>query len=109
MRPTDLNPLFAPLTGLAGVGPRTGKAMEKLAGDKVLDLVWHLPSGIIDRRFAPKLAEAAPGMVATLTLRVGPHRPPRVPRLPYTSFQWTKVHGRCCNKDEQRLSLSRQL
>ncbi len=83
MRPTSLNPLFAPLTGLPGVGPRTGQAMARLAGDKVLDLVWHLPSGLIDRRFSPKLAEAVPGVVATLTLKVGPHQPPRIPRLPY--------------------------
>jgi len=83
MRPSSLNPLFAPLTGLPGVGPRIGQAMAKLVGDKVLDLVWHLPSGIIDRRFAPRLAEAVPGVVATLTLKVEQHRPPRIPRLPY--------------------------
>lgn len=83
MRPTALNPLFAPLTGLPGVGPRTGLAMARLAGDKVLDLIWHLPSGLIDRRFSPKLADAVPGVVATLTVKVGQHRPPRIPRLPY--------------------------
>ena len=83
MRPEILYPLFAPVTALPGVGPRLGKLFEALAGAHVADLCWHLPSGLIDRRYAPKLAAATPGRVATLTLTVGEHRPPRTPRQPY--------------------------
>jgi ATP-dependent DNA helicase RecG len=83
LRPEILFPLFAPVTALSGVGPRTAKLFEKLAGPQVVDLCWHLPSGLIDRRHAPKIAQAEPGRVATITLRVGGHVAPRNPRQPY--------------------------
>ncbi len=83
MRPAILNPLFAAATTLPGVGPRIAQAIAKLAGEKVVDLCWHLPTGLIDRRFAPKVADAPPGVIATLTVQVLEHRPPRIPRLPY--------------------------
>ncbi|HEX9771513.1 MAG TPA: ATP-dependent DNA helicase RecG [Kiloniellales bacterium] len=83
MRPEILFPLFAPVTALPGVGPRLAKLFEALCGPHVVDLCWHLPSGLIDRRYAPKLNEAEPGRVATLVLTVGAHRPPHNPRQPY--------------------------
>ena len=75
MRPAILNPLFAPATVLPGVGARTASAYERLAGPLVVHLLWHLPSGLIDRRHAPKVAEAAAGTTATLTVRVDRHQP----------------------------------
>ena len=83
MRPRILFPLFAPVTSLAGVGPRIGAAIERLAGPHVADLLWHLPGGLIDRRYAPKIAEAEPGRIATLTLEIDRHLPPPNRRLPY--------------------------
>jgi ATP-dependent DNA helicase RecG len=83
LRPQILFPLFAPVTALPGVGPRFGKLMEKLAGDKVVSLCWHLPTGLIDRRLAPKLAEAPEGAIVTLTLLVDGHVKPGSPRQPY--------------------------
>jgi len=83
MRPSLLNPLFAPLTTLPGVGPRLAPLFTRLAGDKVVDLLWHLPTGVVDRRFAPLIAEAPAGRVATLTVRVDAHLPPESPRRPY--------------------------
>ncbi len=83
MRPEILFPLFASVTSLPGVGPRSAKPIEALAGPQVVDLCWHLPSAVIDRRYAPKIAEAEPDRVATLTLRVGQHLAPRNPRQPY--------------------------
>ncbi len=76
MRPEILFPLFAPVTSLPGIGSRLEKAVETLAGPRVVDLCWHLPSGLIDRRFSPRIADAPDGVVATLTLRVEEHRPP---------------------------------
>ena len=73
MRPQQLNPLFRPITALPGIGPRIAKLVEKLAGPKVVDLLWHLPSGLIDRRFAPKIAAAPAGQIATITVRVDKH------------------------------------
>ncbi|MEO3430259.1 ATP-dependent DNA helicase RecG [Pelagibius sp. CAU 1746] len=84
MRPEILFPLFAPATSLSGVGPRFAKLFESLTGGPaVLDLCWHLPSGIIDRRYSPPLAEAIPGRIATLTVEVDEHRAPPTKRQPY--------------------------
>jgi ATP-dependent DNA helicase RecG len=83
MRPEILFPLFAPVTALAGIGPRLGKLVEKVAGAHVADLLWHLPAGLIDRRYAPKIRDATPGRVATITVKVWKHEPPRNPRRPY--------------------------
>ena len=82
-RPKILVPLFADVTALAGVGPRIGKLITKLAGPRVVDLLWHLPSALIDRRFAPKIAEAPDGRVATITVTIDAHEPPPVKRRPY--------------------------
>ena len=82
MRPEILFQLFAPLDTLPGVGPRFAKLFEQLAGPHVIDLCWHLPSGLIDRRYAPKLRDAEPGRIATLELRVGQHHAPRSKRQP---------------------------
>ena len=57
--------------------------MEKLAGPRLVDLCWHLPVGIIDRRLRPSVAEARDGTIATMTAEVLQHQPPRNPRLPY--------------------------
>ncbi len=83
MRPDILFPLFAPVTTLKGLGPKLGKLTEKLVGPHVADLLWHLPTGIIDRRFAPHVAEAPDGFIATLTVRVEYHSAPANPRHPY--------------------------
>jgi ATP-dependent DNA helicase RecG len=83
MRPEILFPLFAPVTTLKGVGPRIAGMIESLAGPHVVDLLWHLPSGIIDRSFAPPLAEVADGALVTVTVVVGEHVKPRNRRQPY--------------------------
>jgi ATP-dependent DNA helicase RecG len=83
MRPQVLFPLFAPVAALPGIGPRLGKLVDRAAGPRVVDLIWHLPSGLIDRRYAPKVRDAKAGLVATLTLWVDAHQPPKNPRLPY--------------------------
>lgn len=83
MRPEILFSLFKPITALKGIGARMGELIEKLAGPHVVDLVWHLPSDVIDRRHAPKIAEAEPETIATMTVRVTKHYPPNNKRQPY--------------------------
>lgn len=84
MRPESLFPAFAPITSLKGCGPKLAPLVEKLVGGgRVLDLWWHLPSGLIDRRYRPAVAEAEPGRIATLQITIDRHVPPRTPRLPY--------------------------
>ena len=60
MRPQSLTPLFAQTTSLPGIGPRLGKLVEKLAGPLVVDLLWHLPFAVVDRRHAPEVVHASP-------------------------------------------------
>ena len=83
MRPEILFTLFKPVTALKGVGPRLGKLIEKLAGGKLIDLCWHLPTGLIDRRFRPHVADAPDGVVVTLAVTVDEHHPSPNRRLPY--------------------------
>ncbi|MCG8548101.1 MAG: ATP-dependent DNA helicase RecG [Alphaproteobacteria bacterium] len=75
MRPEILFPLFTPVTALPGVGPRIAKLVEAVAGPNVVDLLWHLPRDVIDRRFAPAIADAPTGRVATLKVHVDKHQP----------------------------------
>jgi ATP-dependent DNA helicase RecG len=83
MRPEILYPLFTSLRSLPGAGPRIAQLLERLVGARIVDLLWHLPSGLIDRRYAPTIAAARAGVVATLTVRVDHHQPPSRPRQPY--------------------------
>ncbi len=84
MRPEILFSLFKPLTTLPGVGPRNGAQIAHLAGgDRLLDLIFHLPVGIVDRRYAPALSDVQPGRVATIEVTVDRHHVPRNKRQPY--------------------------
>jgi ATP-dependent DNA helicase RecG len=94
MRPALLNPLFAPVTSLSGVGPRQDKLFRYLLGrddtPRLVDLLLHLPASVIDRRARPKIRDAVPGTVVTLEVTVDRHRPtpgrnPRAPHLVYAS------------------------
>jgi len=81
MRPSLLNPLFASAASLPGVGPKTGKLLDRLLGEgasgaRVVDLLFHLPTATIDRRNRPKIAAAPIGAVVTLEAIVVDHRPP---------------------------------
>ncbi len=82
MRPSSLNPLFKPVGSLPGLGPRLAPLVERLSGPHVVDLLWHRPSGVIDRRFTPMVADAPGGQVATLTVMIEAHTPPDSPRRP---------------------------
>ncbi len=88
MRPARLNPLFAALTSLTGVGPKQSALYAHLLGHeppRILDLLFHLPSGSIDRRSRPKLRDVQAGQVVTVSVTVDEHRPspPHRARAPY--------------------------
>jgi len=93
MRPSRLDPLFAALTTLPGVGPKLGKLYQRLFGRedapaRVLDLLFHLPSGTVDRRARPVIRDVVPGSVATISVTVDRHRPPppNRSRAPYQIY-----------------------
>ncbi len=93
MRPPLLNPLFAALTSLPGVGPKQEQLYRRLLGredapPRILDLLLHLPTGAIDRRARPKLRDVAPGTIVTVAVTVDRHRPspPHRARAPYLIY-----------------------
>jgi ATP-dependent DNA helicase RecG len=83
VRPAILFPLFAALDKLPGLGPRLSKLAERLCGPHVVDLLWHRPTGIVDRRASPSLALAENGTIVTLKLKVERHQKPGHQRQPY--------------------------
>jgi len=83
MRPSILFPLFAETRTLPGVGPKIAKLIERVAGTRLLDLIFHLPSGIVDRSYRPKLIAAEEGRILTAEVNVLDHIPPRDRRQPY--------------------------
>src|ERR1044072_3060354 len=94
MRPDGLNPLFAAITSLPGIGSKVEKLYRRLLSrdevPRVIDLIMHLPTGTIDRRARPKLRDVQPDTVVTVAVTVDRHRPPpphraRVPYQIYTS------------------------
>ncbi len=92
MRPTLLNPLFAPVTSLSGVGPKQDKLLRYLLDrtetPRLVDLLLHMPSSVIDRRSRPKLRDATAGSIVTLKLTIDRHRPSagRNARAPYLVY-----------------------
>jgi ATP-dependent DNA helicase RecG len=87
MRPTRLDTLFADATTLPGIGPKLGKLLAEFTGDKVIDLLFHLPANLIDRQYRPSLAEVEDGRIATFDVEVMKHdAPPNMGKrrnLPY--------------------------
>lgn len=84
MRPSILNPLFADITVLPGVGPKLAALIGRAAGPRVVDLILTPPIGVIDRSARPRIAEARLGELATIEVAVDRHHaPPKGRRLPY--------------------------
>ena len=83
-RPTEIFGLFAATTVLPGVGPKLAAAIEKRIGAHVIDLLRHLPIGLIDRRARPPLGDVTDGSIATFEVLVVKHdRPPPGSRRPW--------------------------
>ncbi|MEE6207632.1 MAG: ATP-dependent DNA helicase RecG [Alphaproteobacteria bacterium] len=83
MRPSILYPLFAPIDTLTGVGLRYRKLLANLCGNRVVDLLFHLPSGFIDRRCHIPLSQAENGKLWTGKVRVVEHGVPKTHKQPY--------------------------
>jgi ATP-dependent DNA helicase RecG len=89
LRPSILDPLFAPASTLPGVGPKIAPLLDRLVGEpgrptRVMDLLFHLPSGGIAREMKGSIADAPIGEPVTLSVTVAAHRPPPLGRrAPY--------------------------
>lgn len=81
LRPSILDQLFAPASTLPGVGPKIAPLLDRLLGEpgrpaRVMDLLFHVPSGGIAREMKGSIADAPIGEPVTLSVTVAAHRPP---------------------------------
>jgi len=83
MRPEFLFPLFKNINTLKGVGPRLSGLMTKLAGEHVIDLLWHLPTGLVTRQKIERLSSDYVTQQVIVQVTVTQHHPSRNRRVPY--------------------------
>jgi ATP-dependent DNA helicase RecG len=101
-RPEPLWPLFAALTSLDGIGPRTAEALAQAGIEKPRDLLFTLPHSGVDRRLRTSIRDVVAPGTATVAVTVGQHQPPATKGRPYritvqdaqTSFQIVYFHAR---------------
>ncbi|MGB7409096.1 MAG: ATP-dependent DNA helicase RecG [Pontixanthobacter sp.] len=77
MRPEVLNPLFAEVETLDGVGPKLKKPLDKLGLSRLRDLAFHLPDRFVTRRAIADLDEASVGEQVVVPLTPTEHRASR--------------------------------
>ncbi len=101
-RPEILFPLFAELTGLDGVGPKTAQALESAGISTPSNVIFTLPHSGTDRSRRETIRGLIPPVTATVEVTVGRHIPPRQKGRPYrvevsdaeTTFQLVFFHAR---------------
>ncbi|TDK37586.1 ATP-dependent DNA helicase RecG [Rhizobium deserti] len=94
MRPAILDPLFSPVASLSGVGPKLAELIARVTGRedaedcRIVDVLLHAPSSLIDRRNRPGIALAPQGAIVTIEGRVDRHQPPPPGKsnMPYRIF-----------------------
>ena len=101
-RPEILFPLFAELSGLKGIGPKTATLLGHLGVEAPRDLLYTLPHSVVDRRLRDTVQGAELPAVLTVEVQIGQHRPPRNKGGAYrvtvedakTAFQIVFFHAR---------------
>jgi len=66
MRPDILNPLFAEVEVLKGIGPQLAKPLKRLGLERIVDILFHLPTGWIERKRLDTVEEADAGRIVTV-------------------------------------------
>lgn len=93
-RPEALEPLFRSLHTVKGVGDKLAALLTRFFGAPdgqeaiVLDVLMHMPSGVVDRRRQVGIAEAYLNQIVTLKLHIDRHQPPPrgKPHIPHRVF-----------------------
>ena len=81
-RPESLSPLFASLRSIKGVGDKLAALLTRYFGAPegqeaiALDILMHMPSGVVDRSRQVGIAEAYLNQIVTLKLHIDRHQPP---------------------------------
>ncbi|WP_395623338.1 ATP-dependent DNA helicase RecG [Sphingomonas daechungensis] len=86
MRPEILNPLFAEVETLPGVGPQVAKLLKRLDITRAVDLLYHLPTGVIERVRAKSAHSSLLGSNVIIDLKPFQFRQPRSGRGPTRVF-----------------------
>ena len=68
MRPDILNPLFAEISVLKGIGPALARPLERLGLARAVDIAFHLPVSWVDRHLTDELDLADAGRVIGIEL-----------------------------------------
>ncbi|HEY0116863.1 MAG TPA: ATP-dependent DNA helicase RecG [Allosphingosinicella sp.] len=82
MRPDILNPLFAEVEVLKGIGTKLSKPLKRLGLARIVDLLFHVPVGWIDRKRVDRLDEADVGRVIAIALTAREYRQSGGPKSP---------------------------
>ncbi len=101
-RPEVLFPLFADITTLDGVGPKTAQNLEHIGITKPRDLLMTLPLSGVDRHLRGSIREVMAPATLTIEVTVQDHIPPKQRGRPYrvnvtdvdTAFQLVFFHAR---------------
>ena len=83
MRPDILNPLFAETEALQGIGAGLAKPLAKLGLTRVIDILFHLPTGVVERRWVERLDAADAGRGVIVVLTATDYRGSSSPRGPF--------------------------
>ncbi len=100
-RPEILFPLFADLTVLSGVGPKSARNFANMGITRPRDLLFTLPHSVVDRRPRASINGLEFPAIATVEIEVTAHQPPRSRGRPYrvlvrdseTDFQLVFFHA----------------
>lgn len=98
MAPQKTEGLLSKYEKLQYVQPKTLTKIQQLCGERYIDILLHLPTGIIDRSQISSIADAPTGQISTMQVTVISHKsvPPRV-KAPY------RIVVRDENEDEMEL------
>ena len=86
MRPSILYSLFSSIDSLKGVGTKYRKLIKNLCGDKVIDVLFHLPYNVVDRTYTSYLSNAINNKIWTGVVTVTEHIPPQTKKHPYKVY-----------------------
>ncbi|MCS6760901.1 MAG: ATP-dependent DNA helicase RecG [Candidatus Devosia symbiotica] len=93
-RPDSLSPLFRSLHSIKGVGDKLAALLTRFFGTPdgqeaiALDILMHMPAGVVDRRRQVDIAEAYFNQIVTLLLHIDRHQPSPQgkPHVPHRVF-----------------------
>lgn len=84
MRSLLLTPLFRSIRTLSGVGPKVAENIARLVGgERILDILLHLPIDMIDRNYNPTISSAENGRIASIEVSIDKHIPNPRRSAPY--------------------------